>query len=417
MNNFNCKKQFLILIALFFLTIVQVSAKKNSESKHKPPIMGWASWNNYHVNISEDIIKAQADAMVRSGLIKSGYKFINIDDGFFGGRDEKGRLLSHPTRFPNGMKSLAAYIHSKGLKAGIYSDAGINTCASHYDKDTIGAGMGLYGHDEQDLRLFFEEWNYDYLKVDWCGGNWLGLDDQTRYTQIGELIRKIKPSVNYNVCRWQFPGAWVTTIANSWRISSDLRNNFNSVMNAIDKNADLWMYASSGHYNDMDMLQVGRGMTYDEDKTHFSMWCLMHSPLLLGNDLTKISAQTLEIITNKELIEINQSPFVYQARRLIDNGDFEVWGRPMVSTMSGDVVIALLNRSNETHTIGFKLSEVGIDAAQGFIMRDLWTKKSSTLLTDEYISQTVPAHGVVVLRLKGKANPFNVFQFKDNSKK
>lgn len=411
-------KKFFIFI---FLGTVLLSCKTSDpvsqlgqqpSSVFTPPLMGWASWNNYHVNISEEIIKSQADAMVSTGLKKAGYRYINIDDGFFGGRDQNGMLLSHPVRFPGGMKSLAEYIHSKGLKAGIYSDAGINTCASYWDKDTIGVGMGLYGHDEQDLRLFLEEWDYDYLKVDWCGGELLGLDEQIRYTYIGELILKIKPTVNYNVCRWQFPGKWVTTLANSWRISGDLRNNFNSVLNAIDKNTDLWMYASQGHYNDMDMLQIGRGMTYEEDKAHFSFWCLMHSPLLLGNDLTKIDDRTLGIVTNQELIDINQSPYVYQARRLIKNGDLEVWGRPLVSTVSGEVVVVLLNRSKSAHTITFKLKEAGIEHSKGYILRDLWTKEVFSTSFNEEISREVPSHGVVVLKIEGTNLPFNVFQYK-----
>ena len=130
----------------------------------------------------------------------------------------------HPDRFPSGMKVLSDYIHSKGLKAGIYTDAGINTCASYWDKDSIGVGVGLFGHDEQDLTTMLLDWNYDFIKVDWCGGDWLGLDEQIRYTEIGNFIRKIRPDVVYNVCRWQFPGKWVTQVADSWRISGDISN-------------------------------------------------------------------------------------------------------------------------------------------------------------------------------------------------
>ncbi len=375
--------------------------------------MGWASWNNYRIHINEEIIQSQADAMVRLELNKHGYRFINIDDGFFGGRDSNGNLLYHKQRFPNGMKSLARYIHSKGLKAGIYSDAGINTCGSKYDKDTIGVGMGLYGHDEQDLHTFLKEWDFDFLKVDWCGGQWLGVDEQTRYTEIGQIARRIKPSVVYNVCRWEFPGKWVTQVADSWRISGDIDNHFRSILNIIDLNADLWMYSSRGHYNDMDMLQVGRGMTYEEDKAHFSMWCLMQSPLMLGNDLTYVSKQTLEIITNDDLIAIDQSPFVYQARRLLNYGDLEVWGKPLVSTISGEIAVALLNRTKEAQTITFKLDSVGLNPAKGYTIKDLWSKETTGTAYEQEISRNVPAHGVVVLHLKGVSLPFNLFQFKD----
>jgi len=389
------------------------NAKAQNSNKAQTPLMGWASWNHYRVNISEDIIMSQADAMHSLGLDDFGYLFINIDDGFFGGRDEQGNLLFHKKRFPNGMKVLAEYIHSKGLKAGIYSDAGINTCASYWDKDTIGSGMGLYGHDEQDLKLFLNEWKYDFIKIDWCGGQWLGLDEQTRYTEIGAKIKAINPDVIYNVCRWEFPGKWVPQVADSWRISGDINNEFSSILRIIDLNADLWMYASKGHFNDMDMLQVGRGMTYEEDKTHFSMWCMMHSPLLLGNDLTEMSEETLSIITNEDMIALNQSPFVYQARRLIANGKTEVWAKPLISTMSGEVAVALLNRNSEAKLIEFNLKSIGLDASQAYTIKDLWSKEEFSSSTEKSISRRVPGHGIVVLKIKGTSKPFNVFQYKD----
>ncbi|WP_461488232.1 glycoside hydrolase family 27 protein [Pontibacter sp. HJ8] len=381
-------------------------------TRPQTPIMGWSSWNNFHVNINEDIIRAQADFMVSSGMQDAGYTYINIDDGFFGGRNAEGNLLAHPERFPGGMRALSDYIHSKGLKAGIYSDAGINTCASYWDKDTVGVGMGLHGHDAQDLRLMLQEWNYDFIKVDWCGGDWLGLDEQTRYTQIGNLIREIRPDAVYNVCRWKFPGEWVVPLADSWRISGDIENTFASVMHIVDLNADLWQHASPGHVNDMDMLQVGRGMSYEEDKAHFSMWCMLSSPLLAGNDLRSMSPETIRILTNKELIAISQDRLVYQARRLVDKGDLEVWAKPLQSTMSGEVAVALLNRSGKKAAITFHPDSLGLDAAKGYTMRDLWAKQDYAGSTKKEISLEVPSHGVVVLKLVGTSRPFNVFQYK-----
>lgn len=378
----------------------------------KTPVMGWSSWNNFHVDINEDIIKAQADFMVSSGMQDAGYTYVNIDDGFFGGRDAEGNLLAHTGRFPGGMRAVSDYIHSKGLKAGIYSDAGINTCASYWDKDTVGVGMGLHGHEAQDLKLMLQEWNYDFIKVDWCGGEWLGLDEQTRYTQIGHLIRQIRPDVVYNVCRWQFPGKWVVPLADSWRISGDITNTFASVMHIVDLNADLWKHASPGHVNDMDMLQVGRGMSYEEDKTHFSMWCMLSSPLLAGNDLRSMSPETISILTNEELIAINQDRLVYQARRLVDKGDLEVWAKPLQSTRSGVVAVALLNRSGKTAAISIQPDSLGLDTAKGYTMRNLWVKKDYAVSTKKEVSFDVPAHGVVVLKVAGTSRPFNVFQYK-----
>lgn len=396
-----------LLTALLLTCTITLSAQQA-----KGPVMGWASWNNYHVNIDENIVKSQADAMARNGMKDVGYRYINTDDGYFGGRDAKGNLLVHRQRFPHGMKVLADYIHAKGLKAGIYSDAGINTCGCHYDKDTISSGCGLYGHDRQDLKRMLCDWGFDFIKIDWCGGDWMGLDEQTRYTQLGKIIYEFRPDAVFNVCRWQFPGKWVCSVADSWRISGDISDKFESIMHIVDLNADLWPYCSAGHYNDMDMLQIGRGMSYEEDKTHFTMWCMMVSPLLAGNDLTTMSKKTLEILTNKEIIALNQDPLFYQARRLSDKGTQEVWGKPLVHTMSGQVAVTLLNRSESPADVSFSLAQVGIDASKGYSMRDLWIKKDYSRSMEKERVFRVPGHGVVTLLIKGTSLPFNVFQMK-----
>lgn len=403
---------FLLPICLLLLG-KQLKGQEINDSNHpKTPIMGWSSWNNFRININEEIIKAQADYMVSSGMKAAGYSYINIDDGYFGGRDANGQLLAHPKRFPSGMQSIARYIHSKGLKAGIYSDAGINTCGSYWDKDTISCGSGLFGHEYQDLNLMLNKWGFDFIKVDWCGGEWMELNEQTRYTSIGNLIKSLKPNTGYNICRWKFPGEWATYIADSWRISGDISNNYESILRIIDINADLWKYASPGHVNDMDMLQVGRGMSYDEDKSHFSMWCMLNSPLLAGNDLRTMSKQTIEILTNKEVIALNQDPLVYQARRLVDNGELEVWAKPLKSTMSGEVAVALLNRSAKKETMILNLNILGMDASKGYFIRDLWAKKDFVESKDEQKQFEVPAHGIIVLKIKGTMKPFNIFQYK-----
>ncbi|WP_186758239.1 glycoside hydrolase family 27 protein [Echinicola salinicaeni] len=398
--------KFNILLLLMLIGFSAIAQRPQT------PLMGWASWNNYRVNINEEIIKSQADAMVEQGLLAAGYTYLNMDDGYFGGRDEEGNLYSHPEKFPSGMKSLSDYIHSKGLMAGIYTDAGINTCASYWDKDTLGVGVGLYGHEKRDLSLMIEDWGYDFVKVDWCGGDWMDLSEEVRYTEIGNIIREMDPSVVFNVCRWEFPGEWVVNLADSWRISADIANTFESVMGIVDLNADLWKYSGPGHVNDMDMLQVGRGMSYEEDKTHFTMWCMLNSPLIASNDLTTISEETLSILTNKELISINQDPMVYQARRVIDRGDLEVWAKPLISSISGEVAVTLLNRSEEGKTIDFNLEDVGLLAEEGYKMKDLWSKKFYPSTNKETVSLHVPSHGVVVLKIKGESKPFNLFQYK-----
>ncbi len=402
----------LFVVTILFGTTTFAQQKSITHHRQLTPIMGWSSWNNFHVDINEDLIKAEADAMVSSGMQAAGYEYVNIDDGYFGGRDENGNILAHPERFPHGMKAVADYIHQKGLKAGIYSDAGINTCASSWDQDTIGSGMGLYHHEWQDIQRLLDDWGYDFLKVDWCGGKSLGLDEQTRYTEISNIIRQVNSEAVFNVCRWEFPGKWVVNIADSWRISGDIRPTFKSIMHIVDLNADLWRYAGPGHVNDMDMLQVGRGMSYEEDKTHFSIWCMLASPLLAGNDLREMSQQTIDILTNKEMIAIDQDPLVYQARRLVDHGDTEVWARPLKGTMSGEVAVALLNRSKEKKKITFNVDSLGLEAKKGYTMHDVWSKKDYLHQKQGEHTFEVPSHGIVVLTIEGTSQPFNIFQRK-----
>ena len=234
----------------------------------EPPIMGWSSWNTYRVNINEELIKKQADAMISQGLDKVGYHFINIE-------------------------------------AGIYSEAGANTCGSLWDGDKNGIGVGLYGFEHQDANLFFNEWGFDFIKIDYCGaGQQLDLEEQERYTEIVNAIREVCPrNISLNICRWAYPGTWVSSLARSWRISGDINPSWESVKYIIDKNLYLSAFAGNGHYNDMDMLEIGRGLKPEEEETHFGMWCIMSSPLLIGCDLTAIPASSLQLLKNKELIE------------------------------------------------------------------------------------------------------------------
>ncbi len=376
-----------------FTILLLIQAGVVYSQKPKPPIIGWSSWNHFHININEEMIRGQADAMISSGLYNAGYRFINIDDGYFGGRDSSGKLFSHITKFPSGMKALATYIHSKGLKAGIYTDAGINTCGSIYDKDPNGFGVGIYGHIKQDCNLFFNEWNYDFLKVDWCGGEKQKLDEETEYTKIIDAVKTINKNLVFNVCRWKFPGLWAIKKADSWRISGDIRENFSSILKIIDLNADLYKYASPGHYNDMDMLQVGRGMSYEEDKTHFSLWCMMNSPLLAGNDLRSMSKQTIEILSNKELIAINQDIAFVQAHRILKEGDVEVWVKRLGK--GKQKAIAIMNRSNKEKVYTLATAKTGIRPKSK--LRDLWQHKNLGKAGAEK-TITLPAHGIVVLK-------------------
>lgn len=348
--------------------------------------MGWSSWNHFHVNINEQMIREQADALVASGMYDAGYRFINIDDGYFGGRDSAGGLFANAKKFPSGMRALTDYIHGKGLRAGIYTDAGSNTCGSMYDKDTLGIGVGIYGHVEQDCKLFFKDWGFNFLKVDWCGGEKMKLDEETEYLKILTAVKRIDSNIVFNICRWKFPGVWAIKKADSWRMSGDIRASFSSILNIIDQNAGLYQYSSPGHYNDMDMLQVGRGMSYDEDKTHFSMWCMMNSPLLAGNDLRNMSKQTIEILTNKEIIALNQDKAFVQGRKLYVENNVEVWEKPLQHGKA----IAIMNRGEtEAH---FQLKNISKKSR----LRDLWLHKN---LGKNERSFVIPKHGIVVLKV------------------
>jgi hypothetical protein len=358
--------------------------------------MGWSSWNHFRVNIDEKMIREQADAMISSGMYDAGYRFVNIDDGYFGGRNAVGKLLCDSVKFPSGMKSLAAYIHKKGLKAGIYSDAGQNTCGSIWDKDKNGKGVGLNGHVKEDCNLFFNDWGFDFLKVDWCGGQAQKLDLQQTYLPIIKTVRDTKKNIVFNICCWKFPGIWAIKEADSWRISGDIEASFKSICNIIDLNAGLAKYASLGHFNDMDMLQVGRGMTYDEDKSHFSMWCMMASPLLAGNDLRKMSAQTIEILTNKELIAINQDKACVQAERISTTNQVELWVKTLYSKKGKAKAVAVFNRG--AVVVDYLLSSSSLQVSTNAQLRDLWLHADLGKMGDSRHIQ-VPAHGIVVLKI------------------
>ena len=289
------------------------------------PTMGWSSWNAYRVNISEEIICRAADLMVELGLDKCGYVYCNIDDGFFGGRDKiTGKVISHPQRFPRGMRVVSDYIHSKGLKAGIYSDGGGDTCGSWYDHDELGIGVGFYEHDELDAEYYFRELNFDFIKIDFCGGNpgsnkdHLQLDPKERYTAIRKAIDAVgREDARINICRWNYPGTWVRDVGSSWRISRDINDKWKICRQIIEENLYLSGYAAPGAYNDMDMLEVARHYSAIEDETHFATWCMMSSPLLIGCDLAVLKgkkAKTLELLKNRDLIAIDQDVAMPQAQ-------------------------------------------------------------------------------------------------------
>ena len=360
--------------------------------------MGWSSWNTYGVGISESLIKRQAYAMVTTGLKNVGFDHINIDDGYFGGRDKAtGQLLIHPTRFPNGLKGVVDYIHSKGLKAGIYSDAGRNTCASMFGGETLGKGVGLYEHDQQDMDYFFKELGFDFIKVDFCGGSpghnedHLYLDEKQRYTAIAQAIKNTgRTDVRMNACRWDYPGTWIDDVAFSWRTTGDINDSWNSIKGILAQNLYLSAYCSEGHYNDMDMLEVGRSMSQEEDKTHFGMWCIMNSPLLIGCDLTNIKGTTLPLLKNTELIALNQDPLFQQAYVVGLSDGCHILVKDIETLNGRKRAFALYNPNDEARNPILSFSD--IDLGGTVKLRDVFSKKDIGEFTDQYTVK-VPAHG------------------------
>lgn len=390
------KKQFLIALAALSLLGGRTTAQ---EPACKPPLMGWSSWNAYRVNISEDIIKHQADLMVEKGLKDAGYRFINIDDGFFGYRDETGKMHEHAQRFPNGMKVVVDHIHDLGLKAGIYTDAGNNTCGSMSDQDKAGIGAGIYGHEAQDAQLYFGDWGFDFIKIDYCGGSYLGLNERDRYTDIRQHIDIVNRQVALNICRWAYPGTWVKEIARSWRISSDITPNWWSVRDIIRKNLYLSAYAGGGHYNDMDMLEIGRGLKPEEEEVHFGMWCIMSSPLLIGCDMTTIPAASLELLKNKELIALNQDPLGLQAYVVQHEGNGYVLVKDIEQKRGTARAVALYNPSDTL--CHFSVPASVLELGGKLKVRDLVKHRSEGTLKGALV-YTLPAHSVKILRVEGE---------------
>jgi rhodanese-related sulfurtransferase len=372
----------------------------------RTPVMGWASWNCFRTNITEEKLKRQIDALKATGLDKYGYTYFNIDDGFFGGRAVDGVLQFHKERFPNGIKPIADYAHENGLKAGIYSDGGDKTCGFYYDGEgENGDNVGLYKHEKQDLKLYLETCSFDFIKVDWCGGLRLGLDEKEQYTKIAEIIDEIRRrtgrDIVFNICRWHFPGEWAAEIADSWRTGADITPDFESVMRQLDNIKPLRKFCSPSHTNDLDMMQIGNGLNKEEEKTHFAMWCMMSTPLMIGCDLTKISENTLEILKNEELIAINQDEACRQAyvikefRRGALLG--EVWVKELGA--AGEKAIAFLNRSENELDMELHLKDAGM-GGEIHLIRNV-CEHCDMEISDE-IKITVNPHGTIVYRVKSE---------------
>lgn len=388
------------------LIIPALAVALASQAAPKAPLMGWSSWNAFFVNISDTLIMHQTDLLGELGLADVGYRQINIDDGFFGHRDSTGRMQAHPTRFPRGMRPVVDYIHSKGFRAGTYSDAGHNTCGSMWNNDTNGINAGMYEHEDIDAANSFDNWNFDFIKIDYCGAERDGLIEQERYTRIRRALDRIRPGIALNICRWRFPGTWAADIADSWRISQDIQNNWESIKSIVDLNSPLSAYCHDGHYNDMDMLVVGmnnntsligQGLNNTEEEAHFAMWCIMSSPLLIGCDLDKIPESSLKILKNSELIAVNQDTLSLQAYPAVRYADGSgIYVKDILKRNSLTRAVALYNPTDSAKSMTLRFSDVNLGGKVK--VRNLSDncemgtfKKSFTAL--------IPAHGAIVYSL------------------
>jgi alpha-galactosidase len=357
------------------------------------PPMGWNSWNKFSCNINEKVVRGTADTIASNGMRDAGYVYVVIDDCWQIGRDPQGALIADPAKFPSGMKALAEYIHSKGLKFGIYSDAGSKTC---------GGRPGSQGHEYQDARTF-AEWGIDYLKYDWC---WTGTRNaEEAYSLMADALRSTGRDIVFSLCEWgkNQPWEWGPKIGNLWRTTSDIRNGWAGrvkyaigMVDIVDLNEPLYGHAGPGHWNDPDMLQVGNGgMTDSEERAHFSLWAEMAAPLMAGNDIESMEARVREILLNKEVIAIDQDTSGVQGRRVRQQGDLEVWSKQLAD---GGRAVVLFNRGAQPAEMAAKWTEIGYPDKLSAEVRDLWTHKSLGRKKGGF-SATVPSHGVVMVRV------------------
>jgi alpha-galactosidase len=352
------------------------------------PPMGWNDWNAFACNVNEDLVKQTADAMVSNSMRDAGYTYVNIDDCWMTStRDRTGVLVADPAKFPSGMRALADYVHARGLKLGIYEDAGRTTCAGY---------PGSLGHEVQDAKTF-ASWKIDYLKYDNCNND--GTDVLARYTAMGNALAKSGRRIVFSICNWgeANPWNWAPPVGNLWRTTGDIGDNWDSMNGIYHSNVSHAFAAAPNAWNDPDMLEVGNGgMTDVEYRTHFTLWAAMAAPLLAGTDLRNASASTLAIYLNKDLIAIDQDRLGEQGRQIFYDGARHVLVKRLAN---GDRAVVLFNSGDSAATISTSANAAGMPAASSYTLTDLWSKE--VIRTTGPISATVPAHGTVSYRLHG----------------
>lgn len=402
-----------VVVIVILLIISEIGSSQKSGSVALTPPMGWNSWNCFRFDINEEKIKSIADAMVSSGMKDVGYEYIIIDDGWMTNqRDKEGHIVPDSTKFPNGIKPVADYIHSLGLKFGIYSAPGCLTC---------GGFAGSFGYEQVDANDY-ASWGVDFLKYDWCKYPKTIVEakqtSKKHCREAFELMRdclaKTGRSIVYSVhdkCTdMEHEGAlpWVKDVAHMHRTSGDIKDNWNRMLWCLETTVDLWKYAGSGYWNDLDMLEVGNTniekiwgeispvkMTLKEYQTHFSLWCITASPLIAGNDLRNMKPEIIEILTNQEVIAINQDKMGKQGRRIRNNEDIEIWMKELSNNRRA---VVLLNKSNKTVDIEVNWSEIGLKGR--LEVRDLWQHKNLGKFRKLFVAKNIQSHEALVILIE-----------------
>jgi alpha-galactosidase len=361
----------------------------------KTPPMGWNSWNKFGCKVNEDVIRKAADAMVASGMKDAGYQYIVIDDCWQVSRDKDGNIVPDAKTFPSGIKALAEYVHSKGLKFGIYSDAGTKTCAGR---------PASRGYEFQDARQY-AAWGVDYLKFDWC--NTGTQNGPASYATMRDALLASGRPIVFSLCEWgsNKPWLWAGDVGNLWRTTGDIVDKWegkanwggHGMIDIVDLQVDLGSYAGPGHWNDPDMLEVGNGgMTTTEYRSHFSLWCILAAPLMAGNDIGDMKPEIREILVNKEVIGVDQDPLGAEGRRVRKDGDLEVWAKQL---QDGSRAVVLLNRGNGQQAVTVNWEDLGYPSHVGATVRDLWRHKDLGAFTGKF-SAPVASHGVVMITVR-----------------
>ena len=398
-----------LLCIPFLLASLAFSGDQSPSSVDTPgarlaatPPMGWNSWNKFGCNVSEDLIRQVADAMVSSGMRDAGYQYVVIDDCWQVERDGNGNIVPDPKRFPSGMKALADHVHAKGLKFGLYSDAGTKTCAGR---------PGARGYEFQDARQY-AAWGVDYLKFDWCSTS--TQDARSSYAIMRAALDSSGRPMVFSICEWgkSQPWLWARNVGNLWRTTGDIQDRWQGkqewkqgdccnygMLDILDQEAGLESYAGPGHWNDPDMLEVGNGgMTTAEYRAHFSLWAILAAPLIAGNDLRNMKPEIREILTQREVIAVDQDSAGVQGRRVRKDAEAntEVWSKRL---QDGSRAVVLLNRGLQERDVNVSWEDLGYPAHLDAQVRDLWRAKDLGERKENF-STIVPPHAVVMVTIK-----------------